>query len=99
MGVRLDRSAVIERGKRDQALEFAATVSDYVGENFGVTVTWGLQVGGTLGTLHWYADYESMAQLEETLGRTMTDAQYLKLVDEAADLFAAPPEDTLVYTM
>lgn len=99
MGVRFDRAAVIDRGKRDEALEFAATVSEYVGENFGVTVTWGLQMGGTLGTIHWYSDYASLAEFEGLLARTMTDAGYLKLLDEAQDLFADPPEDTLVYTM
>ncbi|MCZ6457280.1 MAG: hypothetical protein O6650_08540, partial [Actinobacteria bacterium] len=44
MGVRLARTATIERGKRNEAVEFAATISEYWKENFGVAVTWGVQV-------------------------------------------------------
>ena len=99
MGVRLTRTGLIERGKRDEALEFAATISDYWQENFGVAVTWGVQIGGTLGTIHFHSDYENMAHVEQALGFAMTDEGYIKLIDEANDLFAAPPEDTLIYTM
>ena len=99
MGVRHTRTGTIERGKRDDALAFAATISQYWEENFGVAVTWGAQVGGTLGTVHWHSDYEDMAHLERALGFAMTDQGYLKLVDDANELFAGPPEDTIIYTM
>jgi len=99
MGVRFTRTAVIGAGKRDEALAFAAEVKSYVEENFGTTITWGLQLGGTLGKIHWYSDYENLAEFEKLLGQTMTDEGYLKLVAPAGDLFVAAPEDTLVYTM
>ena len=99
MGVRFTRTAVIAAGKRDEALAFAAEVKGYIEENFGTDVTWGLQLGGTLGKIHWYSDYEDLAEFEKVLGQTMTDEGYLKLVQPAGDLFAAAPEDTLVYTM
>ena len=41
----------------------------------------------------------SLGELEEILGRTMTDAGYMKLIAEAQDLFRDAPQDTLVYTM
>ncbi len=99
MGVRLARTATIERGKRNEAVEFAATISEYWKENFGVAVTWGVQVGGTLGTLHWHSDYENMAHVEQAIGFAQSDAGYVKLIDDAQDLFTAPPEDTIIYTM
>ena len=99
MSVRVERVAVIERGKGDEAWEFAATISHYVEETFGVEIAWGTQIGGTVGTLHWYADYESLAQLEEVLGRVLSDAGYSKLISDAADLFTGPAEDTIVYMM
>ncbi len=99
MGVRFTRTAVIAAGKRDEALAFAGEVKSYVEEHFGRTVTWGLQLGGTLGKIHWYSDYENLAEFEKLLGQTMTDEGYTKLVAPAGDLFAAAPEDTLVYTM
>ncbi len=99
MGVRFTPTAVIDAGKRDEALAFAAEVSSYVEEHFGTTVTWGLQLGGTLGKIHWYADYENLADYEKLLGQSMSDEGYLKLVKPVGDLFVAAPEDTLVYTM
>ena len=91
MGVRFTRVAVVERGKQVEALEFAATISEYVEEQFDTTVTWGLQIGGTVGAIHWYSDYGSLGELEEILGRTMTDAGYMKLIAEAQDLFRDAP--------
>ena len=99
MGVRFTRTAVIAAGKRDEALAFTAEVASYVEEHFGTAVTWGLQLGGTVGKIHWYSDYENLAEFEKLLGQTMTDEGYLKVIETAGDLFVAAPEDTLVYTM
>ncbi|MEA2002869.1 MAG: hypothetical protein U9N84_13425 [Actinomycetota bacterium] len=99
MGVRLDRSIVIARGKNREATEFAANVSSYIEELTGVSLTWGLEVGGTVGKVHWYADYQNMAALEAALGQTMTDDGYQELLDSAVDAFVGAAEDTLVYTM
>lgn len=100
MGVRLDRTAVVDRGKANEAMKFAAAVSSYIEDNWGIPMTWGMEVGGTFGTVHWFADYTDMAQLEETLGRTMTDEGYQKLLEDAADLFVVgETSDTIVYTM
>ena len=99
MGVRFNRTAVVERDKRSEAMEFAGAISDYISENFGVEVTWGMQIGGTVGKIHWFADYTDMAHMEAILGKTMTDPGYIKLVDEAADIFVGDAIDTIVYTM
>ena len=99
MGVRFDRSIVIARGKNKEAMEFAANVSTYIGELTGVSLTWGLAIGGTAGKVHWYADYENMAGLEAVLGQTMNDDGYQALLDSAVDAFVGAAEDTLVYTM
>ena len=99
MGVEFTRTAVIAAGKRDEALTFAADIKSYVEEHFGTDVTWGFQLGGTVGKIHWYSDYENLAEFEKLLGQTMTDEGYTKLIAPAGDLFAAAPEDTLVYTM
>ena len=99
MGIRFTRIAQIERGKQGEALDFAGKISEYWEEKFGTPVTWGLQVGGELGTVHWHSDYENMAHVEQALGFSMTDDGYRKLVNDANDLFAGPPHDTLIYTM
>lgn len=100
MGVRLTRTAVVDRGKEDEAMQFAAAVTDYISENWGISIIWGVEVGGTFGKIHWAADYADMAQLEETFGKTMTDEGYRKLLSDSNDLFI-PGEtaDTIIYTM
>ncbi len=99
MGVRFTRTSTMARGKTDEAMAFAARVSEYVSENMGVEVKWGGQVGGTTGCLHWYVDYDDMAHMERVLGATLMDEGYKKLVDDAADLFEGPAQDTIVYLM
>jgi len=99
MGVRLDRSIVIARGKNREATGFAASVSDYFENLTGIPLLWGLEVGGTVGKIHWFADYENMASLEASLGLTMTDEGYQRLLDTSVDYFSGAAEDTLVYTM
>jgi hypothetical protein len=52
-----------------------------------------------VGTAHWSVGYEDMAHLEETMGKSLTDEEYLALIDSAADAFTGAAEDTIVYTM
>lgn len=98
MGVRLDRRGIIARGKRDEALAFAAEVSAYVTEKWA-PVSWGAEIGGTNGAIHWYSDYDSLAHMEQIFMATLTDEGYVNLLDAAADLFEAPVEDTITMIM
>jgi hypothetical protein len=98
--VRLDRAAVVDRGKKDEAMTFAAEVTAHVKDNWGIDIIWGMEVGGTFGKVNWFSDYDNMAHLEETFGRTMTDEGYRSLLEKAADVFFPnATQDTLVYTM
>lgn len=99
MGVRWHRSIVMERGMREEASEFAGSVSNYVEQNWGVPVLWGLEVGGTVGKVHWWVDYDDMAHLEAIIAKSLTDEGYLSLVDSATNAFVGAAEDTIVYTM
>jgi hypothetical protein len=100
MGVRLNRTAVFEPDKADEAMQFAAEVTSYINENWGISIIWGMEVGGTYGKVHWFANYTDMAQMEETLDRTMSDEGYRKLLADSAGLFVVgETTDTLVYTM
>jgi hypothetical protein len=99
MGVRLDRSIVIARGKNDEASAYATKVCAYLEELTGVPVIWGLEIGGTVGEVHWYADYANLAALEAAFGQTMEDEGFGKLLATGNDIFVGSPEDTWVYTM
>jgi hypothetical protein len=99
MGVRLDRSIDIARGNNAEATKFAGEVCSYWEEMTGVPLIWGLEVGGTVGRIHWYADYEDFAALEASFGLSMSDEGYGKLLATADDLFVGMAHDTWVYTM
>ena len=87
MRVRFMRKARIAPGRRDAAVEFAAMISDHFDERFGSTTTWGLEVGGDVGTVRWFADYESMGALESVIEQSSVDTETNKLLAESADLF------------
>ena len=100
MSIRFHRTALAEGDKVDEAGAFAAEVTKYVTENWGLTMIWGWQVGGTYITVHWFVDYANMTEMEAALGRTMTDEGYRKLLGKAQDYFVTGTvEDTIVYTM
>lgn len=87
MKVRFMRKARITPGKRDAAIEFAAMISDHFGERFDSITSWGLEVGGEVGTIHWFADHESMGALESVIEGSTADPETNKLLAESADLF------------
>ncbi len=99
MGVRFHRMADIAPGRREEAIAFAAEVSAYVTENWGTKVTWGVEVGGRLGRIHWFSDHESMAEVEANLAKSMADDKYVAIIDKAEGLFLPEVEDTIIYTM
>lgn len=46
MKVRVIRKARIAPGKREEAIEFAAMISDHYTEKLDAPTSWGLEVGG-----------------------------------------------------
>jgi hypothetical protein len=100
MAIRFQRTAVVAGAKNQEASAFAAEISEYVTETLGMPTTWGLQVGGTLATLHWFTDFADMAELEAGLGKTITDAGYMEALTKAEDLFIeGRTEDSIIYMM
>ena len=100
MGIRFNRHGMIAPGKRAEAVAFSAEVSAYFTQNWGVPLTWGMEVGGAWGTVHWFAEYDSLAQFEEIAAKSLADEGMAALMDKGADLFLAGSfKDTLVMTM
>ena len=99
MGVRFIRKARVADGKRDEALAFAAEVSEHFTKTYGPQVTWGLEVGGDTGTLYWFADHDSLASYESVIQASMVNAETNKILDQGVGLFASPAQDKLIYTM
>ncbi len=66
----------------------------------GIPTAWGMQVGGTYGTVLWFADYADMAAFEAGLVKTLTDPGYLAILAKAEGLFVeGTTEDTIIYMM
>lgn len=65
----------------------------------GIKVVWGAEIGGTVGKIHWYIDYENLAALEAALNLAAADEGYNNLLATTVDVFDGHPEDTWVYTM
>lgn len=100
MAIRFHRTALVAGAKNQEASAFAAEISTYTTETLGMPTTWGLQVGGTLATLHWFTDFADMSALEAGLGKTLTDPGYMEALAKAADLFiAGRTEDSIIYMM
>lgn len=99
MGVHFMRKARIADGKRDEALAFAADITDHWNETYATNVTWGLEVGGDVGTVYWMTDYESLAAMEIVMQASMVNEETRKRTREGVGLFATPPQDKIIYTM
>ena len=100
MAVRFHRTALVADVRGQEAAAFAAEVSTYVTETLGMPTAWGMQVGGTFQTVHWFTDYANMTELEAGLVTTITDAGYIEILGKAKDLFVeGRTEDSIIYMM
>ncbi|HSF86218.1 MAG TPA: hypothetical protein VLG28_11275 [Acidimicrobiia bacterium] len=99
MGLRFMRKAHVARGKGDEAMAFAAEISAHWKETYGTELTWGFEVGGEWGTLYWFSDHDSMANLEAEMMASMANEETGKRLAEGADLFEGRTEDRLIMTM
>ena len=100
MAIRFHRTALVAGVKGQEASAFAAEVSQYVTETLGMPTAWGMQVGSTFGTVHWFTDYENMTEFEAGLVKTLTDAGYIEILAKAEDLFIeGRTEDSIIYMM
>ena len=100
MAIRFHRTALVAGANTQEAAAFAAEISQYVTQTLGMPTTWGMQVGGTLGKVHWFTDYQNMTELEGGVVKTLTDDGYVALLAKAKDLFMeGRTEDAVIYMM
>ncbi len=89
MAIRYFRSAVVAPGKGQEAAAFAGKVCEHLA-GLGMNVQWGMEVGGTFGTIVWFQDTPDMATVEANMGKMLADPGYNELVNSAApELFIA----------
>jgi hypothetical protein len=100
MAIRFHRVGLVASVKGEEAAAFAAEISQYLTETLGMPTTWGWQLGGTYGAMHWFTDYADMAAFAMGLVKTTTDPGYLAILAKADGLFLeGSVEDSIVYLM
>jgi hypothetical protein len=100
MVIRFHRTALVAGVKNQEAAAFAAEICKYATETMGMPTAWGMQVGGSFATVHWFTDLADMAEFEAGLVTTITDAGYLDIVAKAEGLLVeGSVEDTVIYMM
>jgi hypothetical protein len=100
MAIRFHRTSLVAGVKGQEARALAAEICKYSTESLGIPTTWGMQVGGTYGTMHWFSDFADMAGLEAAVVKTLTDPGYRAILAKAEGLFVeASAEDTVIYMM
>jgi len=88
--------AITLSGSPRQALPWVAQMTEYVNANSSLDVSaWTADFGAPIGTVAWNAVIEDQATLAEASWGLAGQDGYLDLVESAADLVAAPGEDSL----
>jgi hypothetical protein len=98
---RWQRSSQISSGKNEEALQFALEVSEYVNNKYPeITVRPYIEVFGTVGKVHWFVDYDSLATFERINSKLLSDAGFVALIKGAANLFIeGSGRDTMVMSI
>ena len=79
------RSALINHGKREAAIEWALKVSGYVNDNFGTNIAVHGNVAGPINQIHWVATYESLGAFEAMASKIVQDEGYNELLAESSE--------------
>ena len=88
--IRFTRTAVVAGGHIAEAMGFAGKVTHFVNGRYpDAGLQWGLQVGGTVGTLHWTMDLPDLASLDRIFRELSMDGEYTSLVDASGEVFVA----------
>ena len=94
---RFQRMARSSQGRFLEAAQWAKEVADYISKNYDVTVTAYTESFGENGTLHWYADYDTLAHIEQVNMKLNADQQYQTMLEQSVGMFIEGSiRDTLV---
>lgn len=96
--IRWQRTVLIAPGQTERALQFAVAVTEHVTQTFPeITVEVYTEILGDVGKVHWFIDYESLAQLEVHLQTLATDATYSQMLADIGGAFVAGHTHDTVY--
>ena len=89
--MKFHRSAKIMEGQLPGALLFAKLISEYVNKNYpGYNVQVYLDEADTLGTVYWFADFESREKYNELDQKLSVDSDFNAIILTADAVFEEP---------
>lgn len=83
------RTAVAALGKAFDLLAYAKEIAATVKAATGKDLTTAITVGGNANQVCWTSRYESLAEMEATMGKLMADAPYRELLKKGEGIVVA----------
>ena len=85
------RSGKVRPGKWQEAVQYALEVAEHLKSKPPQVLAMRVyqEVFGNVGTIHWFADHESLAALEDHAAQRASDEEWLDFGRRADDLFIA----------
>ena len=96
MTIRFTRTRSIRAGKGGEAMDVSARWRDYFIENHDLDVCFGVQQGGPMGTVFFYADFEDWNHASAIGAAMWADERYVALEAEADEVFLQGGQETIV---
>jgi hypothetical protein len=95
------RTANVNNGMFQSAMEWALRASAYVNEKYGTNVSVHMNVAGPVNQLRWVATYESLTAFDDVVMQLLTDEGYAALLAETSEAshFAAASVEDAMYRM
>ena len=91
------RTSTCRPERMADATAFAVDITTRASSLTGLDLAaWQVTFGAPAGTFSWTTTVESHAELGEATEKLAVDVGYLDSVQEAGELFAGPPEDSLI---
>ena len=96
--VRFQRTVKIQPGRHREANKWAKEIADFINNNESRT---SYQVFreefGIVSAIHWIADYENLAVLEQVMANLLSNEEYMALVNRSVDyIIPGTAKDTLL---
>lgn len=95
---RWQRTVLIASGQTERAWQFAVGVTEYVNQTYpDITVEVYAEYLGQRGKIHWFVDYESLAQLESLQARIAGDSTYNQMLADIEGTFVVGRSHDTMY--
>jgi len=85
--ITLVRTTTVMPGKAVEARAFANEIGGVVSRVTNNTVRVGMRIGGNVNELCWIVQFDSLAQLEEQMGKWVSNAEFQAAAKRTEGLF------------